>query len=115
MAVTIINGPVIEAGQAVSDAADLAGGLLARITMPAGWTRSHMSFLVSADGQFFNWLADFHGEIIRVPCNAGTSLIVPPEYFRSIGFLKIASGTREYPVPQAERREFALAVEPATA
>lgn len=38
MPVTVINGPVIEAGQALSDAVDCSAGKVVRITTPAEWT-----------------------------------------------------------------------------
>ena len=54
MTLSVINGPIIAAGEAVSEAIDCSGGDLVRITMPAGWTRApNLTVLVSTDGEGF--------------------------------------------------------------
>jgi hypothetical protein len=111
MPLIVINGPVIEAGQALSDLIDLTADIPVRVTMPADWSPDAiLTFLISSDGQGFNPLVYADGTYMDVNVVPGAALIVPDEVAQSVGFLKLHSGTPDNPVPQSERREFAVAV-----
>ena len=109
---TTINGPVIEAGESLSDAIDCSSGVIVRLTMPTDWTPANLTFQVSPDGVDYNDLYNTKGEEITlrniVP---GSSVVLLEPLTHSFGFLKIRSGTRDYPVAQDARREFAVTVE----
>jgi hypothetical protein len=61
MPLQVINGPVIAAGESLSEGVDLAGGQLVRITAPADWDGSNLSFQISSDGNGYNDLYTARG------------------------------------------------------
>ena len=116
MSLTVLNGPIIEAGESLSDGLDLAGGDIVRITCPAGWESANLTFEISTDGNGYNPLFTPEGEEVMMVCTAGAAVVLREMYWsRAINFLKIRSGTRDNPYPQKERREFAIAVQAAPA
>lgn len=112
MPVTVINGPVIEAGQALSDAVDCSAGKVVRITTPAEWTPAILTFQISSDGVGFNDLYRGANEVmLSIGPNRG--LVVIAEEWPGLVYLKFRSGRSAHPVNQGARREFAVAVETA--
>ena len=119
MAVVIINGPVITAGESLSAAVDCTAGSLLRITTPAAWDPpANLSFQVSSDGVFFNNAYDVDGNELIIPCGASRSIVVQtssiggkgPAEFNGV-HLKFRSGSAAAPVPQLAQREFAIAIQ----
>lgn len=111
MPLTILNGPIIAAGESLSAALDCTSGDLVRITMPADWTYSGgITFQISSDGQFFNDLYNRDGSEIKVAVVPGAALVVPVDIMRAVAFVKFRSGTVNNPVPQPVQRQFAVAV-----
>lgn len=116
MALQIINGPFIQAGESLSDSIDCSAGPLVRITMPGNWTSgANLTFQLSTDGQMFNDLYDVHGEEITIVVVPGAAVRIPLEWSTMIAFIKFRSGTASHPVAQKELREFAVAIEVADA
>jgi len=115
MPLQVLNGPVIEAGESLSAGIDCSAGEIVRLTMPADWTPANISFQISSDGNGYNDLVNFHGEEVSIACRPGTAVVVSPlsDYLKAIAFLKIRSGPSSNPTPQASRREFAIAIQPA--
>lgn len=112
MAVQLVIGPFIQAGESLSDVADCRSGQPLRITMPAKWDGdAELTFQVSTDGKLFNELYNHMGEEVTLIVTPGAGVIVPPDYLRSVAFIKFRSGTPDVPVEQSELREFAIAVE----
>lgn len=114
----VLNGPVIEAGESLSDGVDCSGGNIVRLTMPADWTGANITFAISSDGNGYNDLVGFDGQEVTIgPVVPGSAVVLAQfgEYLRAIAFLKIRSGTRSHPVVQKQRREFAVAIEPTAA
>jgi hypothetical protein len=114
VALTVLNGPVIEAGSSLSAGLDCSAGTIVRLTMPAAsiWTPANISFAISSDGNGFNDLFTLDGHEIVIPCNPGTAVVFPIDnYMRAIAFLQIRSGSRAFPKTQANRVEFAVAIE----
>ena len=114
MPIAIINGPVIQAGEALSDPVDCSSGFIVRLTMPQkpdGWTPANLTFQISTDGDWFNDLYNHQGEEIMIPMVLGAAVIVPPDLFKSAVFLKIRSGRSSDPIVQDGARTFAVAVE----
>ena len=108
MTLTVINGPVIEAGESLSDAVDCSGGDAVRITMPAEWTGANLTFAISTDGNGFNDLFDLEGNEITIVVKPGAAVRIGREWATFWNFIKFRSGTRDHPVVQRERREFAI-------
>ena len=108
----VLNGPVIEAGECLSDAVDCSAGELVRITMPAEWDDgAALTFEISTDGAFFNSLFGFDGyEVAINEVVAGSAVLIPESIGRGIAFIRFRSGTRGNPVEQEKRREFAVAI-----
>lgn len=105
-----INGPIIRAGESLSDPVDLTGGTLLRITMPKEWSDAEITFQISTDGDAYNDLHTPGGEV-SVPVTAGAAILLPPDLMRGIGWIKVRSGRASNPKPQPEQRNFALTVE----
>jgi hypothetical protein len=111
MPLQVLDGPVIAAGEALSSGLDCSRGHLVRITMPAAWTRAPLTFQISSDGGGFNDLVGLDGyEIMFTNVVPGSAVVVPSSTGRAVGWLKVRSGTRDEPVPQAEGRLFAVAI-----
>ena len=108
----VLNGPVIEAGECLSDAVDCSAGQLVRITMPADWSDgAALTFQISTDGEFFNDLFGIDGyEVTINEVVAGSAVLIPESVGRAIAFIRFRSGTRGDEVPQEKRREFAVAI-----
>jgi hypothetical protein len=111
MALQIINGPKILAGETLSNAVDTSPGTLVRITMPFNWTPANLSFQISSDGQFFNDLFDIHGDEVVIEVVPDTGVVIPIDWMRGVGFIKFRSGRRGHQVPQEADREFSVALE----
>jgi hypothetical protein len=112
MPITVINGPIIAAGESLSAGVDLTAGTLVRITTPAVWDGpANLTFQVSSDGAFFNDAYDVLGREITIPCGPARGIIIRDiEAVLSASHLKIRSGSAAHPVPQAAQREFAVAI-----
>jgi hypothetical protein len=113
----VLLGPVIEAGESLSAGLDCSSGSIVRLTMPAGWTPANLTFAISSDGQGYNDLFTLDGTEVMIPVTPGSAVVLSPlnEYLKAVAWLKLRSGSRSYPVAQAARREFAVAIEPAPA
>jgi hypothetical protein len=110
MPVNVLNGPVIEAGESLSAPLDCTGGDVVRITMPSAWTEAVLSFQISTDGEFFNDVFRSDGWEVSFHVVPGSAVLLPPDMTRAVQYLKVRSGTRDNPVPQPERRQFAISV-----
>jgi hypothetical protein len=109
----ILNGPIISAGESLSDGIDCSAGELVRLTMPGAWTASApLTFQISTDGVFYNDLFTLSGFEVGLPVVVpGAAVIVPSDVGRAVVFLKVRSGTRASPVVQQDLREFAVAID----
>jgi hypothetical protein len=113
MPLTVINGPFIRAGEALSEPIDCSGGDLVRITMPGGWTSGgNITIQVSTDGALYNDLFDARGGEITLTVTTGAAIPVMDlgGWTRMLGFLKFRSGSRDRPHPQEMEREFAVTI-----
>jgi hypothetical protein len=115
MALEIIAGLIIQAGESLSNFVDLTGKDIIRLTMPAGWNSANITFQISSDGNNYNDLFTYEGtEVTMVVTTAATVVIREDSAIKNAAaFLKIRSGTRAFPVPQSQQRDFVLAVSPA--
>jgi hypothetical protein len=110
MPVTIINGPVIAAGESLSSGVDCSAGRIIRITTPAGWTGANISFQVSSDGLGYEDLFTAAGNEVTIPCGPSRAISISQQEWPEAVHLKIRSGRRDNPVPQAAQREFSIAL-----
>ena len=108
---TVVNGPVIEAGESLSTAVDCSAGRLVRITTPAGWgAGAPITFQVSSDGLGFNDLYDEDGREVQFLIGPNRAIFMASTYWENFPHLKFRSGRSQYPIIQEERREFAVAL-----
>jgi len=112
MPLTIINGPIIDAGESLSVGIDCSAGPIVKITMPGNFVGDTITFQTSSDGVMYNDIFQPDGSELMFRVIAGTGII---GMRLSTGFVKFRSGTRERPVIQPELREFAVALEVTTA
>ena len=112
MPLTIINGPIIDAGDSLSAGIDCSAGPIVKITMPGNFVGDTITFQTSSDGIMYNDIFQPDGTELIFRVIAGTGII---GMRLTTGFVKFRSGTRERPVVQPELREFAVALDVATA
>jgi len=111
MTLSVINGPMIAAGESLSEPLDVQAGQMVRITMPGEWTEAPLTFQFSTDGQFFNDMFGLDGFEVQVPVVVpGSGVIVPGDVGRAMNYIKFRSGTRGNPIPQEKETWFAVAV-----
>lgn len=108
MPLTIINGPIIQAGESLSAGIDCSAGPIVKITMPGNFVGDTITFQTSSDGIMFNDIFEPDGTELMFRVIAGTGII---GMRLNTGFVKFRSGTRERPVVQPELREFAVALD----
>ena len=122
MALTLLAGPVIAAGESLSAGLDCSAGSIIRLTMPAAWDFANLSFQISGDGVAYSDVYTVEGHEIVIPAIPGTTVIVAdPRVSSATGggapdlrgatFIKVRSGTRAHPVIQTAQRTFAVMLE----
>jgi hypothetical protein len=112
MSLTIVDGPTIPHNESLSDGADCSGGDIVRITVPQEFTPANLTFQSSSDGNMYNDLYDAHGQEITMVAKPDTTIIVKADWARSLGWIKIRSGTRDAPVEQTrDTVKFGIALE----
>ena len=111
MPLQILNGPIIQAGQSLSDGIDCSAGPIVKLTMPGNFVGDTITFQTSSDGIMYNDIFQPDGTELMFRVIAGTGII---GMRLSTGFIKFRSGTRERPVVQPELREFAVALDVVT-
>jgi hypothetical protein len=110
MTLTVINGPIIQAGQSLSAAVDCTAGQLVRLTMPADWSEAVLTFEISSDNIGYNPLYQFGAMYeVTVPVIPGCGILVS-EVWKGIQWVKFRSGTLLRPVVQPVQREFSVAL-----
>jgi len=108
---TVTFKPKILAGQSLSDAVDCSGGDIMYVMMPPAWERANISFQASPDNVLFGDICTEDGKEVMIPCLAGTAVQIPPGLTAAKGsWLKIRSGSRNYPVMQTIDQEFIIVV-----
>jgi hypothetical protein len=111
MPLVIVDGPTILKDESLSDGVDCSAGQIVRITVPQEFTDANLTFQVSSDGNLYNDLYNDEGEAITITAQPDSGIVVFGPWVRSIGFLKLRSGTREHPIEQIEDCKFAIAIE----
>ena len=112
----VLNGPLIRAGESLSEGINTQDRDIVRLTMPSEWDNAPISFQFSTDGTFYNDLFHVSGvpgsytafEVVLTQVEAGVGVVVPIGFSRGIVWFKVRSGTRDTPVEQSADRNFAL-------
>ena len=113
MPLTVLNGPIIPAGESLSNSVDCSAGKIVRLTMPAGWNGGNITFAISSDDGGYNDLFTPDGHEFTMVVTPGAAIPIAFDGLtRCMAFLKIRSGTRLHPVAQQQQRDFAIAIEP---
>jgi len=119
MALQILNGPTIRAGESLSEAVDASGGVIIRITCPSpddypgevNWTPAVLTFQISSDNVYYNDVYNFTGELVSVNVVPGAAIMVPEVFGRAAEFIKFRSGMPKTPIPQEKDRLFAMTID----
>jgi len=111
MTLKVLDGPTIAKEESLSDGIDCSEGTIVRITVPQEFSEANLTCQTSSDGNLYNDLYDDEGEEIMVAARPDTTIVVHGPWVRSIGFLKLRSGTREHSVEQAVDCKFGIAIE----
>jgi hypothetical protein len=108
----ILRGPIIRAGESLSEPLDCTEGTIRRLTMPKQWNGANLTFQVSSDGTDYHDLVDFQGNDISMAVRTDSLVALAPlsDHLNNV-HLKVRSGTQRFPVPQAADREFTVAIE----
>ncbi len=91
---------------------DLAGGTPVAVQMPAAWTAANLTFLAGRAEADMDNLYDSAGTEVNVTAAASRYIVLDPQTFHSMRFLRIRSGTAGTPVTQAAARTLYLVVRP---
>lgn len=96
----------IASGQTTSGAVELKGLMLCGILLPAAFTGTTLTFLVSVDGtNFYTLKTSTSGTTLSYTVAQGTYAALNPQDFYGVNYLKIVSGSSE-----GAARTLALAV-----
>lgn len=111
MAIQVLLGPTILAGESLSSGLDCTMGDLLRLTMPIEWTTAPLTFQISTDGVAYNDVFNLEGFEVTLPVVVERSaVLVPLDVGKAISWIKFRSGTRMEPIPQEADRAFAVAI-----
>jgi len=109
MPLKIFNGPIIRAGQFQSDVLSITDYFIVGLGTPDGWTPAMASLIVSPDGDRYYDLYDGSGrEFVFNVVLPGTMIRVNSHLLMSAAFIRLRSGTRDYPITQQSQRTFTL-------
>jgi hypothetical protein len=113
MPLTVLNGPIIQAGESLSNSVDCTGGTIVRLTMPATWGGGNITFAISSDDGGYNDVFTPDGVEFTMRVTPGAAIPIAFDGLtRCAAFVKIRSGTRDHPVVQTAQRDFAIALLP---
>ncbi len=98
-AVTIASGGSLSGAVALPP-----GEYPAAIMMPATWTTANLTFQGSVDGTTFYDMYESDGTELTVTADASQYIVLSPDSFWGVHFLKVRSGTTGTPVNQAAAR-----------
>jgi hypothetical protein len=114
MSFVVVDGPTITQGESLSDGVDCSAGQIVRITVPQEYNDGDMpnvmSFQVSSDGGSYNDLFDDEGHEITIVARPDQAIIIDRSWARTVGFIKLRSGTRDKPVKQTADCKLAIAL-----
>lgn len=92
----------------LSDAIDLQGCRAVAIRMPASWTTAVLTFQGSEDDSNYADVYTSGGTELQCAAAASRWIILEPQHFLGIRYLKIRSGTSGTPVNQGGARSLVV-------
>ena len=109
MTLNVINGPFIEPGESLSDARRLLGRRC-RAHHDAGRVDGRQLDVCNLDRRqrCSTTCSTLEGNEITMVVEPGAAVRIDREWASFWNFIKFRSGTRDHPVVQRERREFAI-------
>lgn len=110
-----LTGPVIAAGEALSEPLNCSGGVILRITMPGEWNPANLSFQIASQKEGpFSDLFTVEGRELLVPLRTTATVFVQNQTdnsLTSMAWIKFRSGPREAPVRQDAQRVFITTID----
>jgi hypothetical protein len=106
--IDVLNGPVIDAGQAYSAVVSLEGAYVVGLITPDDWTPSVATVQVSAEGDNYYDLFDGKGVEFIFNVVPGTMINVDPNLLMMAAHIRLRSGRRNAEVLQESVRRFYL-------
>lgn len=107
----VIAGPIIEAGQSLSNGINCSAGSIIRITTPAAWDLANLSFQISTDGVAYTDLyLPREGEVV-IACGAKQALNINPVNWPAAAWVKFRSGDSAHPIVQTAQRKFETVID----
>jgi hypothetical protein len=101
----IVDGPIIRAGESLSEIANFTQGRPVRIVTPKGWDGGDITFQVSVDGVHFDDLFNPDGSEVALVCNGlGRAISLTGQSAIAVSYVKYRAGSSMWPVPQTEDR-----------
>jgi len=100
----------IPAGQTLSGSVDLTSGSLAMVVGPSDWSPANISFQVSSDNTIWADLFDLAGVEVIKPIRVNSAVILDPTLSQAVNYLRVRSGPRDNPIPQAADRVLTLVI-----
>ena len=107
----------IAAGQSLSAGVDCSAGQIIRLLTPPEWTGANLTFQLSSDGTTFGDLVDLYGREVMIAVVPGSMLMLGDytQFFKGTSFVKLRSGSRDFPVAQEQARSFVITLDTAPA
>ena len=102
-AVTIANGASLSGALEMTN-----GNYMCGIIMPAAWTAADLTFEASHDDITYNDLYDQDGVEVSASADVDRYIILNPNKFWGIKYIKVRSGTSASAVNQAAERSIIL-------
>jgi len=96
----VLQGPIINVGQSISNVIDLGTDYIVGLIMPENWIDAVISVQVSPDGDNFYELHEPNGDPVEVKVVPGTIVNLDPHRLLLARYLRIRSGTKDSPVDQ---------------
>ena len=101
----------IALGQSISNPVNIGTNYVVGLVMPAAWTPARMTVSVSTDNVAYNDLFQFDADCttaseFKFNVTPNAIVAVDPDKMLMARYIKLRSGTRDEPVPQAALRLF---------
>jgi hypothetical protein len=91
----------IAAGASLSNSVDCTTKTPQLISVPPNWTAANMTFQMSGDNTTFYDVVGPDGQEIDMAAVPGTTVTVPGHWAVAAAYIKVRSGSRNFPVKQA--------------
>jgi hypothetical protein len=106
MPITVLNGPTIQAGQSLSNSANLQGRQIVGLLVPLGLPSTCITFQLSQGANDFHDLYSIRGDLLKIYPVPGARLVFDTDWALIADFMKIRTGTPDDPIVQTAVRVF---------